>query len=116
MSGLAAGVWVGFDRPASIGEEAYAARVAVPIWADFLRRAVILRPPGTFIRPPGIDTVELCRISHAVPTDRCPTYEECFKEGDVLPETPCPLHAGSFRERLGRAIGGLVDRIRRIFR
>ena len=51
VPGLAAGVWVGFDRPATIGEEAYAARIAVPIWADFVRRAAKLRPPGTFIRP-----------------------------------------------------------------
>ena len=116
VPGLAAGVWVGFDRPATIGADAYAAQVAVPIWADFMRRAAILRPPGTFIPPRGISTVELCSISHAVPTDRCPTYEECFKEGDLLPEARCPLHGGSFRERVGRAIGGLVDRIRRIFR
>lgn len=116
VPGLAAGVWVGFDRPATIGEEAYAARIAVPIWADFVRRAAGLRPPGTFTPPPAVDAVELCSISHAVPTDRCPTYEEYFKEGDIVPEARCPLHAGSLRERFGRAIGGLFDRIRRIFR
>ena len=32
------GVWVGFDQPAPIGREAYGARVALPIWADFMRR------------------------------------------------------------------------------
>jgi penicillin-binding protein 1A len=116
VPGLAAGIWVGFDRPAAIGEEAYAARIAVPIWADFMRRAARLRPPGTFTPPPDVDAVALCSISHAVPTDRCPTYEEYFKEGDVIPQERCPLHLGSLRERFGRAIGGLLDRIRRIFR
>lgn len=115
VPGLVAGVWVGFDRPATIGEEAYAARIAVPIWADFVRRTASLRPPGTFTPPPDVDAVELCSISHAVPTDRCPTYEEYFKEGDIVPEARCPLHAGSLRERFGRAIGGLFDRIRRVF-
>jgi penicillin-binding protein 1A len=114
--GLAAGVWVGFDRPATIGEEAYAARIAVPIWADFVRRAARLRPPGIFTPPPDVDAVELCSISHAVPTDRCPTYEEYFKAGDIVPEARCPLHLGSLRERIGRAIGGLFDRIRKLFR
>ncbi len=116
VPGLAAGVWVGFDRPATIGEEAYASRIAVPIWAEFMRRAAKLRPPGTFTPPRNVDAVELCSISHALPTDRCPTYAEYFKEGDLVPEARCPLHSGSLRERLGRAFGGLLDRVRRIFR
>jgi len=116
VPGLAAGAWVGFDRPATIGEEAYTARIAVPIWTDFVRRAAKLRPTGTFTPPPDVDAVELCSISHAVPTDRCPTSADYFKEGDILPEARCPLNGGSLRERLGRAIGGLVDRIHRIFR
>jgi penicillin-binding protein 1A len=116
VPGLAAGVWVGFDRPASIGEEAYASRIAVPIWADFVRRVARLRPPGAFTPPHEADAVELCSISHVLPTDRCPTYEEYFKKGDIVPDAKCPLHGGTLRERVGRAIGGLVDRIRRIFR
>ena len=116
VPGLLAGVWVGFDRPASIGEEAYAARVAVPIWADFVRQAARLRPPGTFAPPSGIRSAALCSISRAVPTDRCPTYLEQFKGGDEIPEERCPLHAGSLRQRVGRAIGDLIDRVKRLFR
>jgi penicillin-binding protein 1A len=116
VPGMAAGVWVGFDRPAPIGAEAYAARIAVPIWADFVRRAAALRPPGSFAPPPGVDAVALCRFSHVLPGDRCPTYEEYFKRGDLVPEERCPLHAGSLRERVGRALGGLFDRVRRLFR
>ncbi|HWR98184.1 MAG TPA: transglycosylase domain-containing protein [Candidatus Methanoperedens sp.] len=115
VPGMAAGVWVGFDRPAPIGEEAYAARIAVPIWADFARRAARLRPPGAFAAPAGIREVALCAVSRAVPTDGCPTYLEQFKEGDAVPEGICPLHPGSLRQRIGRAIGGLVERIRRLF-
>ncbi len=116
VPGLAAGVWVGFDRPAPIGEEAYAARIAVPIWADFVRRAVALRPPGAFEEPSDVSEVELCSVSRALPSDRCPTYTEWFKEGDLVPEERCPLHFGSLRERLGRALDGLLERIRRLFR
>jgi len=117
VPGLVAGVWVGFDRPAPIGPGAYAARVAVPIWADFVRRAEAARPPaGEFEPPSGVQSMELCAISHDLPSDRCPTYQEYFKKGDDVPAERCPLHPGSFRQRLGRALGGLVDRIRGIFR
>ena len=37
-SSVVVGVWVGFDQPAPIGREAYGARVALPIWADFMKR------------------------------------------------------------------------------
>jgi penicillin-binding protein 1A len=116
VPGLAVGVWVGFDRPATIGEEAYASRVAVPIWADFVRRAAALRPAGTFTQPSDVDAVSLCSVSHALPRERCPTYEEYFKKGDGVPEARCPLHGSSLRERVGRAIGGLLERVRNLFR
>jgi penicillin-binding protein 1A len=112
---MAIGVWVGFDRPAPIGPEAYAARIAVPIWADFARRAAGVLPPGAFTPPAAIREVPLCRVSHALPTDGCPTYAEQFKDKDAVPEERCPLHPGSLRQRLGRALDGLVDRIRRLF-
>ncbi|HEY5998718.1 MAG TPA: transglycosylase domain-containing protein, partial [bacterium] len=115
VPGMAIAVWIGFDRPAPIGPEAYAARIAVPIWAEFARRAVKLRPPAVFAAPDGIDEVALCSISHVAPTDGCPTYLEQFKKGDAVPEELCPLHAGSLRQRIGRAVGGLIDRIRRFF-
>ena len=38
-STLVVGVWVGFDQPETIGREAYGARYALPIWADFMKRA-----------------------------------------------------------------------------
>jgi penicillin-binding protein 1A len=113
---LAVGVWVGYDRPAPIGEAAYAAQVAVPIWTDFVRRAAPLLPPADFSPPSAITAVALCAISHAVPTDRCPSYQEFFKQGDSVPEERCPLHTGSLRERLGRSVRWLFERIRRLFR
>src|SRR5439155_26523528 len=45
---VVAGVWVGFDQPASIGREAYGARVALPIWAEFMKRVAPTLPPGEF--------------------------------------------------------------------
>ncbi len=36
--GLAAGVWVGFDRPHSMGRGATGGRIAAPLWRDFIGR------------------------------------------------------------------------------
>ena len=56
------GVWVGFDQPASIGREAYGARIALPIWADFMKRTARQLPASEFVVPPGIHAEELCSV------------------------------------------------------
>lgn len=103
---IVAGVWVGFDTPASIGREAYAARVAVPIWSDFMKRAARIRPPQPFAIPDGLQAEELCNVSYLKPVDQCPTYTEYFKEGDDIPTALCPIHKGSFKQRATRAVQG----------
>ncbi len=106
-TGVVAGVWVGFDQPASIGNDAYAARVAVPIWADFMRRIAPQIPPREFTLPEGLSTEELCSVSYLKPVDGCPTYTEYFKDGDSVPSQRCPIHQGSLKQRAARALGGL---------
>jgi penicillin-binding protein 1A len=105
-SSIVAGVWVGFDQPAPIGRDAYAARVAVPIWADFMKRVGGTRPAQDFSIPPTLRTVELCSVSYLKPLDACPTYVEYFKDGDKIPAELCPLHPGSFKQQASRAIEG----------
>ena len=105
-SSAVVGVWVGFDQPASIGRDAYGARVALPIWADFMKRTARQLPPSEFAVPPGIHTEELCSESYLVPVDGCPIYSEIFKDGDSVPTALCPIHRGSFKQRASRAIEG----------
>ncbi len=105
-SSIVAGVWVGFDTPAPIGRSAYAARVALPIWADFMKRAARTRPPQPFAVPDGLHAEELCSVSYLQPLDQCPTYTEYFKEGDDIPRAMCPIHRGSFKQRAARAVEG----------
>ena len=114
-SRLVAGVWVGFDQPKPIGEGAFAARVALPIWTAFMRRAAAVLPPGDFTAPPELQAIDLCSVSFEMPSDRCPTYTEHFKAGDVLPQRPCPIHGGSVRQRVGRAVNGFFERVRSFF-
>jgi 1A family penicillin-binding protein len=115
-SSVVAGVWVGFDQPATIGREAYGARVALPIWAEFMRRTARALPAREFERPAGLRGVELCRVSYLRPVEDCPTYVEYFKEGDEVPSGLCPLHRGSFKQEVRRAVGGLLSSLGRKLR
>jgi membrane carboxypeptidase/penicillin-binding protein len=106
---VVAGVWVGFDQPASIGRQAYGARIALPIWTEFMRRTARALPASEFEAPSGLREVELCRVSYLRPVEDCPTYVEYFKEGDDVPSRLCPLHRGNFRQEARRALGGLLS-------
>jgi penicillin-binding protein 1A len=119
-STLVVGVWVGFDQPAPIGREAYGSRYALPIWADFMRRAARVRPPGAFDRPAGLREETLCRLSYKRPVQGCPGYTEYLKRGDASPDQLCPIHRGSLRQRVARTMEGwtaeLARKLRDLFR
>ncbi len=117
---VVATVWVGFDQPDTIGKDAYAARVALPIWADFMKRTARSLPVTAFPVPGGVQPEELCSVSYLRPLDGCPTYIEYFKDGDNIPSGLCPVHQGSLKQRAARAVQGLLrslgSRIAGIFR
>ncbi len=119
-SSVVAGVWVGFDQPARIGREAYGARVALPIWADFIKRTSRQLPADEFAVPDSVRGEPLCSVSYLKPVDGCPVYTEYFKSGDQIPTQLCPIHRGTFSERAQRAVKGffrsLGSRIAGIFR
>jgi 1A family penicillin-binding protein len=108
-SSVVAGVWVGFDQPRSIGRDAYGSRYALPIWSDFMRRAVRKRPAEAWEPPPGMREEMLCRVSYQRPVEDCPTYIEHFKEGDEVPGRLCTVHKGSIKQRVRRAVEGFFS-------
>jgi penicillin-binding protein 1A len=117
---LVAGVWVGFDQPRQIGREAYGARYAAPLWTEFMRRATRIRAPGTFDQPGGLQEIMLCRVSYMKPVEGCPTYTEYLKPDDQAPTKLCPVHQGTIKQQVRRAIegffSGIGKKIRGIFR
>jgi penicillin-binding protein 1A len=50
---LVAGVWVGHDRPRTLGPEETGARVALPIWVSLMRTALRNQPVEDFPTAPG---------------------------------------------------------------
>ncbi len=107
-SSVVAGVWVGFDQPARIRDGGSGASVALPIWADFMRRVARDLPTAPIPPPPDLHGQELCRLSYHRPLEGCPTYMEYFKDGDEIPTRLCPIHSGSFKQQAQRAVQGLL--------
>ena len=116
---VVAGVWVGFDQPTPISREASGARVALPIWADFMKRAARELPARDFPVPAGVSGESLCAVTHLKPVAGCPLYTEYFKEGDDPPSQLCTVHRGTFQQVVVRtaekALRGLGRGIARIF-
>jgi 1A family penicillin-binding protein len=107
-SSLVAGVWVGFDKPATIGPDGYGARYALPIWADFMSKTARIRKPEDFRVPTTVEATRLCRVSYKLPREACPTYTEYFKYADVIPEDRCDVHRGP---NAAEVIGGILSKI-----
>jgi 1A family penicillin-binding protein len=112
-SSVVVGVWTGFDQPQKIREGGSGSRIALPIWADFMRRTA-RRLPAQPIEPPAtLQGERMCLLSYKRPVDGCPTYVEYFKDGDHLPGDLCPLHEGTFRQEAARAVDDVFRAIRR---
>ncbi len=103
------GVWVGEDQPATIGREGYGARYALPIWSDFIKVAARRRGAREFEPPSGLREQQLCRVSYLKPVEGCPVYTEYFKEGDAIPSRLCPIHKGSVKQQIKRAMQGFFS-------
>jgi membrane peptidoglycan carboxypeptidase len=118
-SSVVVGVWVGYDQPQTIADNASGARTALPIWADFMRRTARRLPAQPFDAPEEMRAEQMCMISYHRALDGCPSYVEYFKEGDAVPTQLCNLHSGTLKQRAERAVQGLVGAlgrsIRRIF-
>jgi 1A family penicillin-binding protein len=119
-SSVVAGVWVGFDQPERIRTGGSGARVALPIWADFMKR-VARRLPAEPVAPPAdLRAEELCLLSYQRAVEGCPTYIEHFKPGDELPAQLCPIHHGNLKQQAQRAVrrffGAIGKGLKGIFR
>ena len=88
---LAVGVFVGFDQPRTLGPKESGSKVAVPIFKEFMRRALSDTPAIPFRVPAGIENVRIDADSGLLPssaTDRI--ILEAFRPGTV-PVRATPL-------------------------
>jgi 1A family penicillin-binding protein len=117
---LVAGVWVGFDQPHTILPNGFAADVAVPVWANFMKAATKGDKAVGFSTPSGIVSANVCRLSGKLPTEGCThavalddhgevssrsmVYTEYFARG-TEPTALCDLHP----------IGGFTGAVASVF-
>jgi len=81
---LAVGVWVGFDDNRSIGSRETGARAALPIWKQFMERALAGRPEAPFEQPQGVVFVPIDRTTGLRAADGAScdhVYQEAFIAG-----------------------------------
>jgi 1A family penicillin-binding protein len=112
-SSVVVGVWVGFDQPSRIQAGGAGARIALPIWSDFMRRVAGRLPAESFEAPPDLDRVELCLLSYQRAVEGCPTYVEYFKDGDEHPSRLCAIHKGTLKQQVRRSLQGLFGALTR---
>jgi penicillin-binding protein 1A len=80
---LVTGVWVGFDQPRTILPGGFAADVAVPVWANFMKVATAGDKPEWFSPPPGVTSAQVCRLSGQLATDGCHDVEVVDDQGRI---------------------------------
>jgi penicillin-binding protein 1A len=56
---LVAGVWIGYDEPRQVMTGGYAARVALPVWANVMKQMTMTYPMQDFPVPPPLQETSL---------------------------------------------------------
>ncbi|MGH6818559.1 MAG: penicillin-binding protein 1A [Methylovirgula sp.] len=114
---LAVGVFMGYDRPRSLGNSAQAALYTAPIFRDFMKMALKGKPDIPFRVPPGIKLISV-DYETGVRATGPGTILEAFKPGTAPPDTfnyggtgteaPSALSVDpNADQRLGTGTGGL---------
>ena len=85
---MVAGVYVGFDKPRSLGKGATGGLLAAPIFTEFMKMALADKPAIPFRVPPGMNFIPIDRKTglRANPGDPG-TILEAFKPGTGPPDT-----------------------------
>jgi membrane carboxypeptidase/penicillin-binding protein len=101
-------VWVGFDNGRAHGLSG--AEAALPIWADFMRRALDAYPPAPFVMPLGVTMIDIDPTNGKRANEFCPlVIREVFIAG-TEPER-CDEHG-----QVGDRVMQWWDRLRGWFR
>jgi penicillin-binding protein 1A len=80
---LVAGVWVGLDQPKTILPNGFAADVAVPLWARFMKAATAKDRAEWLALPSGVTTATVCRLSGRLATKGCEHVDVQNPDGSV---------------------------------
>ncbi len=85
---IVTGVWVGYDAKVSLGHGMSGARVALPIWKDFMAVAASKYPDDDFPLPEGTIVVPINPKDYVIADETCPGINMVFVEG-TQPKLTC---------------------------
>jgi penicillin-binding protein 1A len=103
---IAAGVWVGYDTPKSLGHGETGGRAALPIWKDFAEAEFDGQPIEGFTVPDGIDFVQIDADTGLLPGSNSQhVMTESFIEG-TAPSTTTPAYISDPSTFDGGSMGG----------
>lgn len=83
---LLVAVWVGYDDNHDLGLTG--GEAAVPIWTDFIKAALAVRPDlkaDSFMRPGGLEVVDICAESGMAANEYCPHRQQMLLAGYLMP-------------------------------
>jgi penicillin-binding protein 1B len=105
-SNLLCVVWVGNDDYTDVQIEG--AHAAAPIWAEFMKRAVLLpqySDTNGFSAPDGVEIVSIDKASNMLSDETCPeSYDAAFLDG-TAPTVTCDHPAADHRNILQKIFG-----------
>jgi penicillin-binding protein 1B len=91
---LVCAVWIGFDGNEQLGLTG--AEAALPVWADFMKSAVDVRPElggSFFAKPDGVTIVEVDPETEELATGLCPRHERVAMASWQAPTSECFRHS-----------------------
>ncbi len=116
---LVATVWVGFDDHGRLGKRETGAGAALPMWIEYMRKALAGKPEHTLPRPPGLATVRIDPRTGllAAPgqsdaifeTFRVQYVPTAYGTSDLSPLYPADVDRGAVPSAGGASTGGDVE-------
>jgi penicillin-binding protein 1B len=91
---LVCAVWIGFDDNQQLGLTG--AEAALPVWTEFMRNVVDLRPElggKSFAQPDGVTIVEIDPETEELATGKCPQHERVAIATAQAPTSECFRHS-----------------------
>jgi penicillin-binding protein 1B len=114
---LVCAVWVGFDDNTPLNLAG--ADSALPVWSEFMRGALELRPElgdDAFAIPDGITTVEIDTDTGLLASPSCPQRELVALTPALAPTAECAAHASDLSTLFDSLASASFDDARRIAR
>jgi penicillin-binding protein 1A len=104
---LAFGVFMGYDKPHSLGDSAQAALYTAPIFRDFMKVALANTPDTPFRVPPGLKLISV-DVHSGMRSSGPGSIVEAFKPGTSPPDAyfgDSPTDPNSFSPDVEKAVG-----------